>query len=77
MRLIDDWRRVLKHAWSVRLGVLAGLFQGLDIIIQLTVGQMGEVSVALRILAGLSAMAAFVSRFIAQPKTIGGDNADQ
>jgi hypothetical protein len=72
MRLIDNWRSVLKHAWSVRLGILAGLFQGLDIIMQLTVGQMGEVSVWLRALAGLSAMAAFVSRFVAQPKTIGG-----
>lgn len=77
MRLIDDWRVVLARAWSVRLGLLAGLLQGADIIMQITVGQIGEVSWALRALAGLSAMAAFVSRFVAQPKMREADDADQ
>lgn len=77
MRLIDDWRRVLTRAWSVRLGILAGMLQGTDIVLQITIGQLGEVSWALRVLAGLSAMAAFVSRFVAQPRTLGGDDQDK
>lgn len=28
--LVADWRRVLRHAWSVRLLVLSFLFDGLE-----------------------------------------------
>lgn len=77
MRLIDDWKTVARKAWSVRLGIVAGAFTGIDIMMQITVGQLGDVSVWLRVAAGLSAMAAFVSRFIAQPKMTGAGDADQ
>ena len=30
MRLIDDWRRVLRYSWAIRLSLLAALLQGLD-----------------------------------------------
>lgn len=67
MRLVDNWRAVLTHAWSVRFGIAAGLFEGLNIFLQITVERMGEVSLALRIATGLCACLALVSRFIAQP----------
>ena len=71
MRLIPNWRRVLLRAWSVRLGVLAGLFEGLNVVLQITVERLPEVSIALRIATGLCACFALVSRFVAQPKSIG------
>lgn len=73
MRLIANWRRVLLRAWSVRLGLIAGLFEGINIILQLTVERLPEVSIGLRALTGLCACAALVSRFVAQPKSIGED----
>lgn len=64
--LIANWRAVLKRAWSVRFIILAILLQGIDIVVQITVGQMTEVSWTLRIAAGISGMAALAARFIPQ-----------
>lgn len=66
-RLIDNWRSVLLRAWSVRFGLVAGLFEGLNIFLQITLERLPEVSLALRAAAGLCACLALVSRFIAQP----------
>lgn len=35
MKLIENWRRVLKAAWSLRLMVLAAVLSGLEIILPL------------------------------------------
>ena len=67
MRLIPNWRRVLLRAWSVRLGLIAGLCEGLNVVLQITIDRMPEVSLALRLLAGLAACAALAARFVAQP----------
>jgi hypothetical protein len=64
--LVPNWRAVLRRAWSIRLIVLSIVLQGVDIIMQITVGQMPDVSWPLRIAAGLSAMAAFGARLIPQ-----------
>lgn len=73
MRLIPNWRRVLTRAWSVRFGLIAGLCEGVNVVLQITVERLPEVSLALRAAAGLAACAALVSRFIAQPKSLGED----
>lgn len=64
--LIPNWREILRRAWSVRFIILSILLQGIDIVMQITIGQMPEVSWTLRIAAGLSGMAAFGARFIPQ-----------
>ncbi|MDQ0349724.1 hypothetical protein J2S76_004175 [Ancylobacter vacuolatus] len=66
MRLIPNWRRVLLRAWSVRLGLLAGLCEGVNVALQITIERLPEVSLALRLAAGLAACAALAARFIAQ-----------
>ena len=33
MKLVDDWRRVLRHAWSARLMIIAAIMSGVEIII--------------------------------------------
>lgn len=73
MRLIPNWRRVLMRAWSVRFGLLAGLCEGANVVLQITVERLPEASLALRLAAGFAACAALVSRFIAQPKSLGED----
>ena len=35
MKLIDNASKVLRQAWSVRLGILAGLFSGAEVIVPL------------------------------------------
>lgn len=64
--LIANWRAVLQRAWSVRFIIIFILLQGIDIVVQITIGQMTEVSWGLRIAAGISGMAALAARFIPQ-----------
>jgi len=35
LHLIDDWRKVLRRAWSVRLGVLSVIFTAAEILLPL------------------------------------------
>lgn len=65
MSLIENWRRVARYSWSIRLILLSGLFTGFDIILPLYVERMPR-----GIFAGLSvfvAVAATVLRLVAQP----------
>lgn len=64
--IVQNWRRIIRYAWSLRLIIVAGLFSGLEVVLPLFVDSMPR-----NLFAGLSvcaAIAAFVSRFIAQPK---------
>ncbi len=76
MKLVADWRRVLKRAWSIRLMILAGLLSGIEVILSLP-------DIALYLdwpqgifaaASGLATMAAFVARLLAQN---GVSDADQ
>ena len=31
MRLVDNWKKVLRHGWSVRLIAIAGLLSGIEV----------------------------------------------
>lgn len=33
MKLVSDWRRVLRHAWSIRLLLAAALLSGLEVVL--------------------------------------------
>jgi len=67
MRLVDDWRAVLRYAWSIRLIALAGLLTVADGILQ----ALDIHSMTLTVAAALVNGAAFMSRIIAQEKTNG------
>lgn len=61
----EDWKNILKKAWSFRLAMLAALLSGLE-----TVLPMFEPSMQTGIFSGLSflvAVGAGASRIIAQP----------
>ena len=64
MKLIDDWKKILKKAWSIRLLVIAGLLSGVEIILPLLVDSFPK-----GVFAALSFVftaAAFVARIVAQ-----------
>ena len=64
MKLIADWRQVLKRAWSVRLIIAAGLLSGAEVALPLL-----PLPIPAGIFAALSAVttaAAFIARLLAQ-----------
>jgi hypothetical protein len=66
MRLVYDWRRVVRRAWSVRLGALAALLSGVEVVLPLFADAFPR-----NLFAGLSFLAvvgAMVARFVAQPR---------
>ena len=66
MRLIEDWEKVLRYGWSIRLIVLAGLLSGAEVVLPM----FGDV-LPRRLFAALMfsvTVAAFIARLTAQPK---------
>lgn len=64
MKLIADWRQVLKRAWSVRLIIAAGFLSGAEVALPLL-----PLPIPAGIFAALSAVttaAAFIARLLAQ-----------
>ena len=64
MKLIDDWKKILKKAWSIRLLVIAGLLSGVEIILPLLVDSFPKGGFAA--LSFIFTAAAFVARIVAQ-----------
>jgi hypothetical protein len=66
MNLINDWRRTLRYAWSLRLVMLAAALSAAEVVLPLFVDAMPR-----GVFAGLSLLAAIggaVARIVAQPK---------
>lgn len=66
MRLIDEWRVVLRRAWSSRLMLLAGLLSGLEVVLPLLNGVLPIPPGIFAALSFVTVAAAFVARVIAQ-----------
>lgn len=56
MKLTDDWRQILKRAWSIRFIVLAGALTGLEVALPLFGDAMPR-----GVFAGLSVVASIVA----------------
>ena len=65
-RVIADWRRVLRHAWSVRLLFLAAVLSGGEIILPYYSDYFSRGTFA--VLSFLVTAMALVSRFVAQER---------
>ena len=71
MRLIDDWRFVLRRAWSIKLILLSTGLSGLEVAIQVAIAWEIPVPVPAGVfaaLAGFVTVAAGLARFIAQSR---------
>jgi len=68
MRLAEDWRVVLRHAWSIRLIVIAGLLSGVEAALPLFSDLLPIPPAALAGGTFVVVAAAFVARLVAQEK---------
>lgn len=73
MKLDRKWKKILKHAWSARLMVIAALLSGVEVALPLIGGLLPIPTGIFAALSGLTVAAAFVARFVAQ-KSISGED---
>jgi hypothetical protein len=66
MYLIDDWRRIAKKAWSVRLMLLAAVLSGAEIVLPLFPDIFPRNVFA--VLSFIVVVASMLARFVAQPR---------
>lgn len=74
MHLVDDWRRLLRRAWSVRLIGLSIVLSAAEVGVQAAIALGAKVPIpagSFAVLAGLVSAAAGLARFVAQPKMRG------
>lgn len=64
MKPVDNWKRIARRAWSVRLMLLAGLLSGCEAIVPLLDGVLPRRTLA--VLTFVVVMGALVARFVAQ-----------
>lgn len=68
--LLDDWRRVLRRAWSIRFSLLTAVFTAAEVVLPL----FGDVLLdvlprgAFVLLAFAASIGASVARIVAQPE---------
>jgi hypothetical protein len=66
MKLLDDWKGVLRRAWSIRLILLAGLLSGIEVALPLLDGVVSLPRGLFACLSLVMTAAAFVARLLAQ-----------
>lgn len=64
MTLADNWKDILKKAWSIRFLILAGLLSGAEVILPFFQDAIPRGAFA--ILSFLAVGGAFISRIVAQ-----------
>lgn len=74
LKIVDNWRAVLKHAWSVRLLLVAAVLSGMEVALPLLNGLLPVPPLVFAAFSGLCVCGAFIARFIVQEKLSGGSN---
>lgn len=64
MKLITNWKQILKKAWSVRLLIVAALLSGIEVALPFFADQVPRGPFAA--LSFLAVASAFVARLVAQ-----------
>lgn len=64
MKLIDNWRDVLRKAWSIRLMLLAAVLSGVEVVLPFLSEALPRGLFA--VLSFLTVAGAFVARLVAQ-----------
>ena len=64
MKLLDDWKRIARKAWSVRLMLAAGVLSGAEAVVPMLGGYLPRRTFA--IVVFVVVMGALVARFVAQ-----------
>lgn len=66
MRLLPDWKRIARRAWSIRLSIIAAMLSGAEVVLPLFIDVLPR-----NLFASLSFVAvvgAAVARVVAQPR---------
>lgn len=68
--LLDDWRRVLRRAWSIRFSLLAAAFTAAEVVVPLFGDVLRDVMPrgAFVLLAFAASIGATLARIVAQPE---------
>lgn len=66
--LVPDWKAILRHAWSVRLMIVAALLSGAEVALPLLNGLLPIRPGVFALLSGLVVAGAFVARIVAQKR---------
>lgn len=69
LRLLRDWKRIVHKAWSFRLGALAAILSGAEVIVPLFSDSVPRNVFA--VLSFVSVAGAMWARLVAQPKMRG------
>lgn len=64
MKIVPHWKRILRHAWSTRLIVLAGALSGVEVALPFVDDRLPRGVFAL--LSMIVTAGAFIARIIAQ-----------
>ncbi|MBN7764066.1 MULTISPECIES: hypothetical protein [Nitratireductor] len=72
MRLIHNWKAVLRYAWSIRFLVLAAVLSGVEVALPLVVGVIPIPAGIFAALSFVTVAAAFIARIIAQKEISDG-----
>lgn len=73
MNLLEDWKRIVKKAWSFRLAILTGVLSAITVIMGVFVGCgtsalfMGAF-ILVSVAASVAGFATAAARLVAQPK---------
>ena len=70
LRLVDDWKRLMRRAWSVRLIGISILLSGVEVGVQAAIALGAKVPIppgSFAVLAAAVSVAAGVARLVAQP----------
>lgn len=76
-KLVPNAGRVLRRAWSIRLGVVAGILSGCEIALPIIDQAVTIPCGAFATLSGLVTCGAVISRLVAQENLKGNPDADQ
>lgn len=72
MKLVSDWRWVLRYAWSIRLLIAAGILTGLEAVLPYLADTSLISDRWFRLLMFVVTIAAFMARIISQKDSSNG-----
>lgn len=74
MRFVENWRLLVRRAWSIRLMLLAGLLSAAEVILVFARDYFPMQAGIFALLAAVATGAALVARLIAQRSIHGGND---
>lgn len=75
MKLLPDWKRVARKAWSVKFALMAAVLGAAEVGVQLFAAVRPTPYLAMA--AAVCSLAASIARLVAQPRMHDGSDSDR